>query len=102
MTDIVLVSVALLVGYPFRRRFEYTPKGIFLTCATSSFLVILAISLAMVAPEVSDTRVVSNPALFLLGPFVSSVAWGTVVALLITAGAVVGGRAVERKQISSA
>lgn len=91
VADVVLVSVALLVGYTFRQRFDYSLRGIFLTCVASSFLIILAISLAMAIPEAFDTKVISNSTLFLFSAFASSAVEGALVAALITAGAAVGG-----------
>lgn len=88
VSTVVLLVVALLVGYLFRRRFKYPLRGIFLTCSASSFFIILAIFLVMSAPVIDDLSV-PNLAGFLVYVFVFSAFAGAIVAALIVAGAVI-------------
>jgi vacuolar-type H+-ATPase subunit I/STV1 len=81
-----LMVVALLVGYLFRQRFEYSLRSIFLTCAASSFLMIMAIFLVMSASVVKDLSV-PNLVGSLAYMFVFSALAGAMLAGLIVAGA---------------
>lgn len=85
---VVLLVVALLVGYMFRRRFAYPLRSIFLTCTASSFLVISAIFAVASAPVIDDLSA-PNLAGLLVYVFVFSALAGTIVAALIVAGAAI-------------
>lgn len=93
----VALAVPVLVGYLFRRRFEASSKDIFLTCAVSSYVIVLVILLALVVPSLG-TSGSPGPAISLLLTFTSAAVYAILDAALITAGAAVGRRALARKQ----
>ena len=94
VTDIVLVSIALLTGYQFRKKFEDPSRRIFLTCAAASFIIILVLELVVTAFEPNTP---ATPSLGIPPLFASSAVYGIAVAVLITAGAAAGGRAAAKR-----
>ncbi len=89
MSVVALIVVALLVGYLFRRRFEYPLRGIFLTTAASTFFVTLVIWLALLASTINGLST-PNPVFFVEYLLAFSATAGILVAGLIAAGAAIG------------
>jgi len=90
------LAVPILVGFLFRLKFEYSPKGIFLTCAASTYVMVLAEFLVLFGSSPGST-------LFdFLWTFVASVFWALLGALLIVAGTGLGRIVLARRQVPSA
>ena len=90
------LGVPILVGYLFRLRYEATSREIFLTCAASSYVFVLAELLAVVG----STAGVSSFAM--LWSFVAAAFWAVLGALLIVAGSALGRRNVAKGQHAEA
>jgi hypothetical protein len=90
------LAVPILVGFLFRLKFEYSPRGIFLTCAASTYVMILAEFLALFGSSPGST-------LFdFLWSFAASVFWALLGALLIVAGSGLGRIVLARRQVPPA
>ena len=90
------LAVPILVGLLFRLKFEFPPRGIFLTCAGSTYVMVLAEFLALFGSSPGST-------LFdFLWSFVASVFWALLGALLIVAGSGLGRIVLARRQVPPA
>jgi hypothetical protein len=90
------LAVPILVGFLFRLKFEYSPRGIFLTCAASTYVMVLAEFLALFGSSPGST-------LFdFLWSFAASVFWALLGALLIVAGSGLGRIVLARRQVAPA
>ena len=89
---VIGLGVPVLVGYLFILRFEYSSKGIFITCAASTYVMVTAELLALVGLSPGHT-------LFdLLWTFVASAFSALLGALLIVAGSGLGRIALAKRQ----
>ena len=86
------LAAPILVGFLFRLKFEYSSRGIFLTCAASTYVMVLAEFLILFGSSPGST-----PFDFLWS-FVASVYWALLGALLIVAGSGLGRIALARRQ----
>ena len=86
------LGVPVLVGYLFILRFEYSSKGIFITCAASTYVMVTAELLALVGSSPGHT------VFDLLWAFVASAFSALLGAILIVAGSGLGRIALARRQ----
>ena len=85
---VVTLVGALLVGYLFRRRYEYPLRGIFLTSAAVSFLVVLTVWLIKAAPVLGNLQATDSVAASVYMIVVAAVV-GIILAALVTVGAAI-------------
>lgn len=90
------LGVPVFVGLLLRLRYEYPSKGIFLTCAASTYAMVLAEFLALFGTSPGSTP------FDLLWSFPAAAFWAVLGALLIVAGSALGRRAVARRQVRAA
>jgi hypothetical protein len=90
------LAVPVFVGFTFRLRFEYSPRGIFVTCAESIYVMGVVALIALTAFSPGFTL------LALLPPFVASAFWALLGALLIVAGSGLGRIVLARRQVAPA
>ena len=88
VSAVAALVAALLIGYLFRRRFQYPLRDIFLTSAVVSFLVVAAVWLVTAVPVLGSLQT-PDSALPLAYLLVTTVILGMILAALVTAGAAI-------------
>ena len=86
------LAVPVFIGFVFRLRFEYSTRGIFVTCAESTYVMELAALIALTVFSPGLTL------LALLPLFVASAFWALLDAFLIVAGSALGRRVLTGRQ----
>ena len=86
------LTVPVVVGFLFRLRYEYSSRGIFISCAESTYVMEVAAFIALTVFSPGFTL------LALLPPFVASAFWALLGALLIVAGSGLGRIFLARRQ----